>query len=363
MSEIKYKYALDGDGNPVNIINVDRDSHRGRKFTCIGCGRVMVAKMGEVIEPHFAHKSYCSCNGETYYHELGKKIILRRLSSDQPLYVELKQRTRCNQAADCILSNDPCRREWPHRYDLKGFYNVYTEEKSFGFFRADVLLEDINCNKPPILIEICNTHKCIPEKINSGLRIIEIAVRTEEDAKWLESNVITEDDDRVIFHNFTRERKPMSLKPERLPMFCIEGEDNYSYSTDFINCTEDCGMPGAVFSAFYPFLDSLRRIDDFDWDEEDVLLLLAKERYGVKIKGEPIKSCTFCRYYRKSYKDEHICCMYKNYDTNKNPERAEATNCTYYTFDNGKVKSLREYARTINIKVLEPCKEPEGDWN
>ena len=72
--------------------------------------------------------------------------------------------------------------------NLKSYYNVCTTEKQIENFRADILLENSTRPIKPLLIEICVTHPCSEEKINSKLPIIEIPINSADDIKEIEKN-------------------------------------------------------------------------------------------------------------------------------------------------------------------------------
>lgn len=77
--DIKLSYGL-RDGHIVLISEIDKNE-RGEKCkcTCPKCGEVLIARLGEVKRPHFAHKSLCNCDDknaqESGLHTLAKEII------------------------------------------------------------------------------------------------------------------------------------------------------------------------------------------------------------------------------------------------------------------------------------------------
>ena len=93
----------------------------------------------------------------------------------------------CSKNKTCIFYNlYNCSKKSLKTFDLKEFYNNCQEEAPIQNFKADLLLNDITKKyKSPILIEILVTHKCSDEKINSGLKIIEIKIDSESDIRTL----------------------------------------------------------------------------------------------------------------------------------------------------------------------------------
>lgn len=69
---------------------------------------------------------------------------------------------------------------------MKQYYDTCTEEAEINGFIADLLLTNSkSTNLVPVLIEVCVTHACDEEKRNSGLKIIEIKIKNEEDINAL----------------------------------------------------------------------------------------------------------------------------------------------------------------------------------
>ncbi len=64
--------------------------------------------------------------------------------------------------------------------DLKTLYDTCEEEKEYKGFRADLILtHSEHPEREPIFLEIAFTHDCEPEKIESGIQIIEIKVEDD----------------------------------------------------------------------------------------------------------------------------------------------------------------------------------------
>lgn len=125
-----------------------------------------------------------------------------------------------------MLSQDTCLfakpeecHEWKlDTFDLKQFYDTCIEEQSVDDYIADLLLTSSEKpNREPVLIDIQVSHKSTDQKLQSGQRIIEIRIKTEEDIKSLLSFPIVENHDTQFgyirdietfgfakFHNFKK---------------------------------------------------------------------------------------------------------------------------------------------------------------
>lgn len=71
-----------------------------------------------------------------------------------------------------------------HTFDLKEQYDTCQIEGVYNDYRADVLLTSSqNPDTPPVFLEVSVSHDCTPGKLESGLRIIEMKIRSEADFK------------------------------------------------------------------------------------------------------------------------------------------------------------------------------------
>lgn len=97
MGDILYSYACNEEGKLVNIAEVDKNHHG--KFTCLNCGQPMSPVLGDKREHHFRHTAGNSCNGETYLHKLGKKIIKIRFDQSQSFLIKYRVRQEAHTEA------------------------------------------------------------------------------------------------------------------------------------------------------------------------------------------------------------------------------------------------------------------------
>lgn len=197
MSAIQFRFGLSLNGHPVNI----KDAVKEESYTCVNCGKPLIAKQGAVREWHFAHKTNTSnCSFETYLHKLSKYFIREMFNEKQQLLAIREKLTQiCDREHVCPFKKDKnCFVIEEDHVDLLR-YNDCVEEASIKGFVADLLFTSDALD--PILIEICVTHPCTEDKIKSGLKIIEIQVESEEDVeKLLEGKFI--ESKNVVFYNF-----------------------------------------------------------------------------------------------------------------------------------------------------------------
>lgn len=199
MSAIQFRFGLSLDGHPVNI----KDAAKGKSYTCVNCGKPLIAKQGKVREWHFAHKTNTSnCSFETYLHKLAKYFIREMFNEKQSLVATFGKATQtCKWMDVCPFRKDnSCHIIKDESIDLLQ-YTACVEEASINGFIADLLFTSETLD--PLLIEIYVTHPCTEEKIKSGLKIIEIHIESETDVENLLNGL--SQSEKVVFHNFYKD--------------------------------------------------------------------------------------------------------------------------------------------------------------
>lgn len=205
MAELKYTYALDKNENCIGIGN----AQKGIEYRCPHCKGEMVVKEGSIKVKHYAHKIRPqNCSYETYLHALAKKRIEEWFNSDSALNISFRTKDRCSNFEHCLWNHDDytsyCEKKSSRSFNLKNYYNVITREKTYKGFRADLLLSDSENRHEPIFIEILVSHQCEKEKIESGMRIIEVALSSEYELDDIIRNGIISEDETTMFYNFRR---------------------------------------------------------------------------------------------------------------------------------------------------------------
>lgn len=175
---MKYHYAHNADGQTVSIQSLTF-ADRHQPFTCPGCDAALLPRMGQRVAWHFAHWPGAVCSPETYLHKVGKetflKVYLDRLASGQPFWIEFYRRA-CGRCGERALT----------QLDLTTVYPAIGMERPLAGFIPDLVLgtdEELKADLSSVFVEIRVTHGCSPEKLASGRRIIEIALRDEQDLK------------------------------------------------------------------------------------------------------------------------------------------------------------------------------------
>ena len=363
MAVVKYHYALDENGRLVSIKQAYLERQEGHTYHCIGCGAEMVARLGEVRNWHFAHRAGEEhCGTETYLHQLAKRRIKEKFDNEDSFKVGYYREVKCSDLSTCPFAvKGTCQVHKLETFDLKSFYDTCQEEKAVEGFVADLLLT--NSEKPerdPVLIEVQVSHRSTIGKRESGLRILEVRIREEEDIdKLLSAPIVENPDSKYVevediktigfakFYGF----KKKSSTPEPLEMRSINrfylfksGKAFVSNMDVFKSCRKVYQKDNdkAIFEA---------SIDSFYLGE------INPYEYGyvaARQSGFDIKTCQFCKYHRNGYDmalglDPIFCCLYKKYGTPQTPEPQYAGQCVYYREDKELLEEIRNSMPPIVI--------------
>lgn len=182
---ITFHNATDTDGHIIHIDEVTKDN-RAKHYYCVGCGGEMSAVLGDIREHHFRHKE-AHCSWESYLHKLGKMRLKQRFDTQKEFVVKYYVEYHCDKSKGCklepIYRSEKCNRRELVALDLKKQFDTCEEEVSFNGFRADLMLSSKeHPERVPIFLEISVTHDCEPEKLASGIQIIELKIADEKDA-------------------------------------------------------------------------------------------------------------------------------------------------------------------------------------
>ncbi|MBR1769351.1 MAG: hypothetical protein IJ748_02735 [Bacteroidales bacterium] len=345
---IKYHNAKDIDGKIVPI----GDAQSGTVYYCIGCGKEMIAKKGKIKEHHFSHKQTFDCNAETYLHRYAKQYIKDLFDSQEHFYVQYDGLSECGTIDTCTykdVSDCSCIGYIKLRFDLKEFYDTCELESEYNGYVADILL--CNSSKPnrePCFIEIAVTHSCEQEKLDSGMRIIEIHIpkhtddlsalySIEETSKydyWREAHVQIQ----IDFHNFKKHNRAKHCSNQNpVTVFFINRNGKGQVRLHEHSCMsygvahiED----SSLFEIHFPYNN-----------------LFSAYREGLAIaslRGKKVINCWLCKHhwYSETWL-EHKC---NNNKPIKSP--SDAMNCPDYLHSSRKAQRLCDNIGAY--QVLEP---------
>lgn len=315
MTKIKYHHAYNENNEIVSINDIIKEERHLHTYKCIVCGEYLSPRMGEERAWHFWHEKNTKCNGETYIHKLAKIRIKEMFDNSKHLYISFRGKKICN-SEKCEFRNNYCIEDDFITIDLKEIYDTATIECNYQNFTADILLSNSkNDQQEPIFFEIFVKHKCEQEKIDSGIKIIEIRIKNEEDIKRITSKNTIEEyfykKESVSFFSFNRECKCKLLSDiyryaeknghqigyiKSIP--CNKANYKlYADSTMELNAVYKLGYGGDINS-----------LDYIKWLQDN------KNR----------RSCLHCKYHHNK------CALHNKLGTPEYPQNNFADTCKYY---------------------------------
>ena len=220
-------------------------------------------------------------------HQLGKKTIKERFDAIGKFLIEYYAHYSCDASDHCKLKRTfmgitMCTGEKPYTIDLKRYYDTCEVDGTYRDFHADLKLSSSeHPEREPIFIEIAVTQDCEKEKIDSGIRIIELKIKEEADIH----QPLCESPD-IHFYNFKRQFEA-NCKIERFSL--VRENGMLRAKTEYeLDCKQkDHHHENAVFDLVIPSYTMTRKRLKF----EELGMIQAY------LHGVPIKHCSMCPLY------------------------------------------------------------------
>lgn len=185
-----------------NLVLASASTPRDDIYCCVCCDSEMILRKGEVLRPHFAHKTLSECSAESAMHKAGKQLLGQFLISQRELRIIKTCRRSC------------CRQEEILQVDDTVFV---WEEKAFSY-RGKRIIPDLSIVDENgtllVALEILHTHaqKGRPEPWYE-FRATEVVELFMEDRK------------EYVLHDCRKTRtcsKPRKPRKKRKPYLCGE---------------------------------------------------------------------------------------------------------------------------------------------
>ncbi|MBQ0759794.1 MAG: hypothetical protein KBT72_09075 [Zhongshania sp.] len=223
-SLVQYAYALDEKGALAHISVAKRTA----LYICPGCKKPLTPVLGEVNAQHFRHADH-SCAFESYLHKCAKiafyHCYIEAISSGTPIKLVLERKITCGDKRLKIFSDQKhrCQKAVPAIYDLTKIFNRAELEKRDRVtgLTPDVMLSD-NSSERLCYVEMCVSHPCTPEKIESGIPILEFKIDSVDDIQIILGGSYSMDDWYLRAYNFHPKPKVMSSCSDVVSMDCVE---------------------------------------------------------------------------------------------------------------------------------------------
>ena len=138
---------------------------------------------------------------------IAEQRLFEWFNTSNEIPIVLRTKDICFKAIKCSLYREHyCDKQIDSdKFNLKQYYTYCEKEKGYEKnghkYIPDLLCFPKNEKNAPLFIEVCVTHPCAPEKINSGIRIIEFVIKSENDIDEIIGKTIKESD-RIHLYNF-----------------------------------------------------------------------------------------------------------------------------------------------------------------
>lgn len=301
---VQYLYANNLNGSLVDISNVTHENRE--KYYCPSCGMEMSAVLGNKREHHFRHKGD-SCSYETYLHKISKLLLKWRFDNNSKFEIAYYGTKNCPNV-NCCLRDSSCQINTKQLQivNLKDRYDICEIEGSYNNFRADIKLSSSETpDATPLFLEVAVSHKCSPEKISSGVPIIEISVSNERDVLQPLEEPKSEEpvlprtafpympqpmEEKIKFYNFDR-----TIYPERRISRFLIYKDNDGYIRGRIE--KSIGLCSTIVGHHNKFALFEIQFDDATIANRYRYIWYFGMHLAVN-EGINIRDCRICRNYR-----------------------------------------------------------------
>ena len=336
MQKIKYSYCNDENGNLIYIKNIDPTTRHACKLYCLQCEQEMVANLGTKKRWYFSHKKDTACDGESYLHELAKRLIREKFLSSDHFPIIFSRDVPCSERTQCPLyTEDACIEHYVKiPSDLKSYnnnilYDRCDKEAPISDFRADLLLtHSSKSDRQPVLIEIYKTHQSSATKLKSNYKIIETKkINSEEDIEDIVRRGFIEGEN-CYTHNFDPRLPAIRIKDVPIERFVLHKSGKVFVHSAF---NDDFACEN-VYNKYHPqsVIELNMRTIIFDPNPNHMNSSEKGLIYLVK-KGMDIRNCIICKYYKCSYSGDNICVLYKKLGMSESqPEQTMAKQCPKY---------------------------------
>ena len=329
--EHKYQhYALREDDTLVEIHDTSKDD--GHVYRCPYCHQEYTPKRGKVKSWHFAHKidNPEKCSYDNYLHTLAERKILEWYQNTPKIWLQLENLHICKDYQNCVWNSkksdkddlhSECKRSgYTKPYNLKDIWETAELEKEVenGKYRADILLTSETHPADPILIEICVTHPCTEEKINSGFRIIEIPIKTEEDITAIVQGYSIKQSENFRMYGFHPKNEILDDAVLRLQKVVVY--DSAAIDSFQTTCRDYQNRAG-VFE-----ITSLLSGYNLSFYNDGLYLAYYHKKIG--------KTCNLCKYQNRGDQQfSSTCNLSSKFGTKKYCKDNDANSCQYFRMD------------------------------
>lgn len=319
--------ALDQDNNIVDIKNTEDN----KKYYCPYCHKEMITKRGAIREWHFAHKAE-ACSYDNYLHSIAEIMIMDWFNSNDQIMLYMSTKEKCNKFKECVFYNDEnCSGTKEVPYNLKNYYAKCTREYGHQGFIADLFCEHNSNPDAPIFIEIDVTHKCSQDKINSGIRIIEIPIQSEEDILNITRSVRLIEGKTVRLYNFKRKESQSENYKQPFQKFILFPSTKSYVDRESYSCKNYKKRKG-VYEISMPYDDCI----PYFLFNGGLSMIGKAMAYNDKVLD---KDCQICRWKAQDMSGIYFCKLYKKCGNPKYCKDNDCSKCEMFKVDLNEIRN------------------------
>jgi len=320
-------YALNSSDELVHINNTVNDGTT--KYYCPFCHQEMITKRGDIRQWHFAHKSDKEeCSYDKYLHTIAEKLIMEWFNKTDSIKLVMHTNNKCNKCEDCkFYDSDYCKIDDTADFDLKTYYSSCSLEKRYmvnnQVFVADILCNNKTNSSCPLFLEIYVFHECERAKIDSGIRIIEFKIQSEEDILNIINSSEIKEGENIKLYNFKRKDKHNDKLERPFQKYILFSNMKSYVDKSCYTCKNFNRLHKGIYEISFPYNDCRS-------------LFLNCGGFYVVGKAKAYcdnflkKDCSLCKYHSKDTEGNDLCKLYKKCGNHKYCRDNDAAICTMF---------------------------------
>lgn len=328
----KYQhFALDENNNIIDIRNTYNVSEQ--QYFCPHCHNEMIAKRGNIRQWHFAHKTD-KCSYDSYLHSVAEKMIMDWFNQNESIFLEMDAYERCNNYDVCKFRMDEfCSGRITVKHNLKKYYSRCAQERGYEGFIADLLCESEKEPTSPIFIEIFVTHECSPEKKESGIRIIEFHIQSEQDILHIINSAKIVEGGMVRLYNFKRKIIKTDNFVQPFQKYILYPTLKSFVGKEGYTCKNYNQSHRGIYEISMPYDDCI----PYFFNSGGLYTVGKVKAYQ---DGCLKKDCQFCKWQSIDWAGDSFCKLYKKCGNPKYCRDNDASNCTMFREDNELIQQV-----------------------
>lgn len=325
-------FALDKDGNIINIQNVE--GFKKQKYYCPYCQGEMIPKCGNIRQWHFAHKSD-KCSYDKYLHSIAEKLIMQWFNESNSIELYMDVDGKCEQYnSGCLFYNEAkCIGKRRIPFNLKEYYSKCIQEYKYQDFIADLYCERKNQSNSPIFIEILVTHECSQEKKDSGIRIIELIIQSEEDILNIINSTKLEEGEKIRLYNFRPQEISIKTLVRPFQKYILYPTLKSYIKKDGVTCKNYNQFRFGVYEITMP-------ADEFIPYFMGSGGLYMAGKVKAYLDGFLKKDCQLCKWQGETMDGERFCKLYKKCGNPKYCKDNDVPNCPMFRADSSVIEKV-----------------------